>query len=56
MTGGGFGGCAILLVDSGQQAVIESTILAEYRKVTGIEPTVFACRPSRGCHEIAINR
>jgi galactokinase len=38
MTGGGFGGCCIALVDSLHATEIGATISAGYRKCTGIEP------------------
>lgn len=48
MTGGGFGGCVIALVDPEQSNSIEKHILTEYKKLTGLDATSFTTRPSDG--------
>jgi galactokinase len=48
MTGGGFGGCCIALVDSAHATEIEAAISAGYRKATGIEPLIFETQPGDG--------
>jgi galactokinase len=48
MTGGGFGGCCMALVDSGHATEIGEAISAGYRKATGIQPLIFATRPGDG--------
>ncbi len=48
MTGGGFGGCAVALVKSSEVDLITNRLAAEYRKKTGIEPTIFVTRPAGG--------
>jgi galactokinase len=48
MTGGGFGGCAVALVKADAVEVISKRLAAEYRKKTGIEPTIFVSRPASG--------
>lgn len=48
MTGGGFGGCTVALVQAGQVADISSVIAAEYEKRTKIKPTLFVSRPAAG--------
>jgi len=48
MTGGGFGGCAIVLVKSEAQPTVIRQIEGAYRRVFGIEPAVFASRPCGG--------
>jgi galactokinase len=48
MTGGGFGGCAVALIQTGQQEAIANEIAARYRRRTGIAATLFASRPAQG--------
>jgi galactokinase len=48
MTGGGFGGCTVNLVDPGHAASFEEQIAARYKERFGIDPKVFECRPSAG--------
>jgi galactokinase len=48
MTGGGFGGCAVGLVASGQVPAISQRIAAEYEQRTKIKPTLFVSRPAAG--------
>ncbi len=48
MTGAGFGGCAVALVDSAQSAVFAATVARRYRAETGQEPAVYVCRASDG--------
>jgi galactokinase len=50
MTGGGFGGCTVSLVETGRAGQIASSIVAGYEKKTGIRPTVIMTRPARGAH------
>jgi galactokinase len=52
MTGAGFGGCAVALVEDPE---IEKWIFAvekEYQLRSGHTPALYACRPSRGAHEV----
>lgn len=51
MTGGGFGGCIIALVDSEHAAAINQVILTEYQKMTGLNATSFITRPADGALE-----
>ena len=48
MTGGGFGGCAVALVASDAVKAISKKISTDYKKKTGIEPTLFVSRPAAG--------
>lgn len=48
MTGGGFGGCTVSLVQSEKVENVCETLCREYRERTGIEPTAFASRPAQG--------
>jgi galactokinase len=48
MTGGGFGGCTVALVQADKVAAISSRIAAEYEQRTKIKPTLFVSRPAAG--------
>jgi galactokinase len=48
MTGGSFGGCAVALVKSDAVKAITQKITADYKKKTGIAPTIFVSRPASG--------
>jgi galactokinase len=48
MTGGGFGGCTVSLVQAGRLAEIAGRIRAEYQRRTGLEPSLFVTRPASG--------
>jgi galactokinase len=48
MTGGGFGGCTVALVDAAKVQTISDHIAAAYEKRTGIKPTLFVSRPAAG--------
>ncbi|MDR2439983.1 MAG: galactokinase [Planctomycetaceae bacterium] len=48
MTGGGFGGCTVSLVESSKAGKISKTITEQYSTKTNIEPVVFATCPAQG--------
>ena len=48
MTGGGFGGCTVSLIQTRAQQAITETIQEEYFAKTGIRPTIFSTRPAQG--------
>jgi galactokinase len=48
MTGGGFGGCAVALVQTEKVGLISSSLSQAYRAKTNIEPTLFVSRPAQG--------
>ncbi len=52
MTGGGFGGCTVSLVETARVDEIGKNIAAAYERETGIEPSVLTSRPSRGAHVV----
>jgi galactokinase len=54
MTGGGFGGSVIAVVESGQAPAIENAIKAEYGRQTGISPDIFRTRPATGGIELSL--
>ena len=53
MTGGGFGGCTVNLVDESQADGFRQEIHERYRAVTGIDADIYLCRASDGAHCIA---
>jgi galactokinase len=48
MTGGGFGGCTVALVQASQVAAVSERVAAEYERQTKIKPTLFVSRPAAG--------
>ena len=48
MTGGGFGGCTVALVEANKVPSISAHIAAEYERRTHIKPTLFVSRPAAG--------
>jgi len=53
MTGGGFGGCTVALVQADQVESISRRLAAEYEQRTRIQPTLFVSRPSAGARVIS---
>ena len=52
MTGGGFGGCTVSLVRTGQVDQVAQWITSRYQDKVGIEASPFTTRPARGAHGI----
>jgi galactokinase len=52
MTGGGFGGCAMALVDVGHAENFAATVANEYQVESGLTPNVYICHPSQGAEVI----
>jgi galactokinase len=48
MTGGGFGGCTVALVQADKVAAASEEIAAEYERLTKIKPTLFVSQPAAG--------
>jgi galactokinase len=48
MTGGGFGGCTVALVQSDRVSGISDRLATEYERRTKIKPTLFVSRPAAG--------
>jgi galactokinase len=53
MTGGGFGGCTVSLVETARVDSIAQHLAQSYRAATGIEPAIIISRPARGAHVIS---
>jgi galactokinase len=54
MTGGGFGGCTINLVESKMTLQFQTTMGREYEKLTGLSPQIFVCAAAAGASEVAL--
>jgi galactokinase len=52
MTGGGFGGCTVSLVESHKVDHVARHLAQSYRAKTGVEPSVLTSRPARGAHVV----
>jgi galactokinase len=52
LTGGGFGGCTINLVEQSQSAAFAEALAGRYAAEIGIVPQVFVCRASGGAHRV----
>jgi galactokinase len=52
MTGGGFGGCTVSLVETSKADDVGKYLSENYQAETGIEPTVLTSRPGRGAHVV----
>ncbi len=48
MTGGGFGGCAVALVQSAAASAFVGNIRRRYMDETGLKPEVYVCRAANG--------
>ncbi|MGO9436164.1 MAG: galactokinase [Terracidiphilus sp.] len=53
LTGGGFGGCTINLVEREHAAEFSEELAARYATETGIVPQILICHASSGAHKIA---
>jgi len=54
MTGGGFGGCTITLVESRVVPEFQATVAREYEKLTGLSPQIVVSAAAAGASEVAI--
>jgi galactokinase len=52
MTGGGFGGCIVSLVEPDAVTRVTQSLCDGYRQATGIEPTPFVTRPAAGARQL----
>ena len=53
MTGGGFGGCTITLVESKVVPEFQATVAREYEKLTGLSPQIVVSAAAAGASEVA---
>ncbi len=52
MTGGGFGGCIVVLAPQELVPQVKSAIAKQYPAASGLEATVYVCRASAGAGEV----
>ena len=52
LTGGGFGGCTINLVEQSQAAAFAKELARRYAAKTGIVPQIHICHASGGAHRV----
>jgi galactokinase len=52
LTGGGFGGCTVNLVENAQAEAFSSYLREGYREATGIAADIYLCHASAGAHQI----
>ena len=54
MTGGGFGGCTVTLVEADAVDSAAERIVEAYRETFRLDANVFVCAPSQGAHFVAV--
>lgn len=52
MTGGGFGGCAVALVDAEAADEVQAAIARDYQRQTGLRPDIWVCSAGAGAGEL----
>jgi len=52
MTGGGFGGCTINLVNAENVEEFKRTVAQGYTEATGLVPEIYVCSAAEGAEEI----
>jgi len=52
MTGGGFGGCTVNLLETAASDEFIETVSTQYESATGITPEIYVCRAAAGVSEI----
>jgi galactokinase len=53
MTGGGFGGCAVALVESDKAGALAATVAQAYEQQTGLKPQIYICEATAGAHTVS---
>jgi galactokinase len=52
MTGGGFGGCTVNLVERDHVDEFKSNVASRYEQMTGLKPEIYVCNAVKGAEEI----
>jgi galactokinase len=55
MTGGGFGGCTVSLVETTKVGDVAEALAQSYRAKTSIKPSIIISRPARGAHIVDVS-
>ena len=56
LTGGGFGGCTVNLVEQEQAEAFRAELGRRYQQQTGIVPEIYICHASDGAHHVEAKR
>ena len=56
MTGGGFGGCTINLVESAAVSNFKRNVAEEYSSKTGLTPEIYVSPASEGAQQMALEQ
>jgi galactokinase len=48
MTGAGFGGCAVALIEAGRAATFTAAVATRYEQATGLKPALYVCQATDG--------
>lgn len=56
LTGGGFGGCTVNLVEADKAAEFATRLGEDYRAATGIDAEIYRCHASAGAHAVEEER
>jgi galactokinase len=54
MTGGGFGGCTVNIVERSAVEALRAAVMTEYPMRTGIEPEVYVSSAAGGASEVEV--
>ncbi|MHA1229042.1 MAG: galactokinase [Candidatus Helarchaeota archaeon] len=54
MTGAGFGGCVVVLIDENFEKMIINTVNKKYSILANKNPTIYSCRISKGASKLSI--
>jgi len=54
MTGGGFGGCTVNLVETDAVENFKASVAGGYQQKVGLQPDIYVCAVADGAHEIVI--
>ncbi|HSY01905.1 MAG TPA: galactokinase [Acidobacteriaceae bacterium] len=52
LTGGGFGGCTVNLVEANRAKEFSARLHDDYKAATGIDPDIYRCHASAAAHEV----
>jgi len=52
MTGGGFGGCTVNLVNARHVEEFKQSVPKAYRQIVALKPEIYVCEPANGAEEI----